>query len=100
MMMNLSNKSTYRSTKPEQAYEKNVQMLAMDSFLHPNDWEILGCADIKYKSTRKGRVTGRQTNIVQMARSAGMKATNDEYRVLMAMKDIKYKSTRKGRVTG
>jgi len=89
-MTNFSNKSTYRSTKSE-IYEKNVRMLATDSFLNPNDWEILGCADIKYKSTRKGRVTGRQTNIVQMARSAGMKATNNEYRVLMAIKHKKRK---------
>jgi len=89
MTTNFTNRAI-RSTKPE-VYEKNVQQLAMDSFLHPNDWEILGCADIKYKSTRKGRVTGRQTNVIQMARSAGMKATNDEYRVLMAMKNKKRK---------
>jgi hypothetical protein len=69
-----------------QMYKKSIKKFELE--FDNGDYGILGCAGVRYKFTRWARVTGRPM-MTQMARSAGTKGMNNEYRVLMAVRNNK-----------
>ena len=68
-----------------QMYTKNIKKFELE---FEDEYDILGCADVRYKFTRWARVTGRPM-LTQLTRSAITNGINNEYRVLMAVRHTK-----------
>ena len=72
------------TTPKAEWYKKNVEKFALQNCLS-NDFKILGCADVKFRRMRVGKITGRETNVIQTTKAASKKAMGANYGILMAI---------------